>query len=125
MRVSVYREDFFSAAHHLREYKGKCENVHGHNWRVRLEVTRDALTKEGFICDFTLLKQVLKDILDRLDHRDINATPPFDKINPTAENLGTYIFTEADRQLKEVDAQLSVLRVKVWESEKSCATVDR
>ncbi|RKX80854.1 MAG: 6-carboxytetrahydropterin synthase QueD, partial [Spirochaetes bacterium] len=109
MKVSVYREDFFSAAHHLREYKGKCENIHGHNWKVRLEVTRNSLTKEGFVCDFTLLKQVLKQILDRLDHRDINVTPPFDVINPTAENLGVFIFTEADRQLKEVDSQLAVL----------------
>jgi len=124
MRVSVYREDFFSAAHHLREYRGKCENMHGHNWKVRLEVTRDSLTSEGFVCDFTLLKKVLKDILDRLDHRDINVTPPFDTINPTAENLSLYIFAEADRELKIVDSELSVLRVSVWESEKSCAVVE-
>lgn len=124
MRVSVYREDFFSAAHHLREYHGKCENMHGHNWKVRLEITRDSLTSEGFVCDFTLLKKVLKDILDLLDHRDINVTPPFDTINPTAENLSLYIFAEAERELKKNDPELSVLRVSVWESEKSCAVVE-
>ncbi len=125
MKFSVYREDYFSAAHHLRDYHGKCENIHGHNWKVRLEVTRESLTTEGFVCDFSLLKVVLKDILDYLDHRDINQTPPFDTVNPTAEQLGVFVFTEADKRLKEHDSLLSVAKVSVWESHASCAIVER
>ncbi len=124
MKYTVFREKFFSAAHRLREYAGKCENLHGHNWRVRLYVSREALDKTGFVADFKVLDKVLKKVLDSLDHRDINALPYFEKVNPTAENIGVYIFNFAQKEFDKIDNELRVVKVSVWESEKSCAIIE-
>ncbi len=124
MKHTVYREAFFSAAHHLRNYNGKCENIHGHNWRVRVSVSSGALDSDGFVIDFKLLDKIINMILDRLDHHDINEVSPFDKINPTAENISLFILEEADRSVKEIRNDLYVSQVDVWESEKSCASVE-
>ncbi len=124
MKYSVYRETFFSAAHHLRNYRGKCENVHGHNWRVRVFVSADCLDGDGFVVDFKTLDQVINEIADTLDHQDVNTIPPFDHLNPTAENIALYILTEADRMMRKLDERLLVSRVMVWESDKSCAIVE-
>jgi 6-pyruvoyltetrahydropterin/6-carboxytetrahydropterin synthase len=125
MRFLVYRESTFSAAHRLRNYRGKCENVHGHNWRVRLYAARPELDPNGFVVDFKELDAILLRILDRLDHKDINEVPPFTTENPTAEHLARHIFHEAERELAGRDPACSVERVMVWESEKSCAIVER
>lgn len=111
-------EDHFSSAHQLREYRGKCENLHGHNWRVLVRVRGARLDATGMLLDFGDLKNIVHDVLEGLDHTFLNDTPPFDRINPTAENLACYIFTEVESMLpKGVYAD----RVMVWESEKSCA----
>jgi len=90
-RLAV-RSDF-SAAHALRHYQGKCESPHGHNFLVEAVIQGDSLTPDTeLLLDFSLLKKDLKAVLDTLDHRDLNVTPPFDRINPSSENLSRHIF---------------------------------
>ena len=114
-------EDDFASAHQLREYKGKCENLHGHNWRVLARVKGRTLDASGMLLDFGVLKKILKETLDRLDHKFLNDTPPFDRINPTSENLAKYLFGELSGLLP---AGVSVHEITVWESEKCAATYD-
>jgi len=125
VRYLVYRESHFSAAHRLRNYHGKCENLHGHNWRVRFYISRTALTTEGFVMDFKKMDAILSEVLERLDHCDLNEVPPFDKVNPTAEHLARYLFEETTRIVSQHDPSCAVERVMVWESDKSCAIVER
>lgn len=90
-RLTV-RSDF-SAAHALRNYGGKCESPHGHNFSVEAVVQGENLTPDTeLLVDFSLLKRDLKSVLELLDHKDLNATPPFDRINPSSENLSRFIF---------------------------------
>ena len=90
-RLSV--RDEFSASHALRHYQGKCENIHGHNFGVEAVIQGEKLM-EGteFLMDFSLIKKALKRVLETLDHKDLNSTPPFDRLNPSSENLPRYIF---------------------------------
>lgn len=112
-------DDDFSAAHQLREYKGKCENLHGHNWKVRLAVAGTELNAEGLLVDFGDLKRVLKTVLEELDHRLLNEVPPFDTINPTSELLARHI---AERVAPSLPAHAAVHAVTVWESDRCSAT---
>ncbi len=112
-------EDWFSSAHQLRGYKGKCENLHGHNWKVELEVSGSELGAIGMLMDFGDLKRILKEILDGLDHKNLNEIEPFDKINPTSELIAKYIAEIAQGMLKD---NVGVHQVTVWESEKCRAT---
>lgn len=90
-RLAV-RSDF-SAAHALRHYQGKCEQPHGHNFFVEAVVQGNVLTPDTeLLVDFSLIKKDLKTVLDTLDHRDLNSTPPFDRINPSSENLSRHIY---------------------------------
>ena len=90
-RLAV-RSDF-SAAHALRHYQGKCEQPHGHNFFVEAVVQGNVLTPDTeLLVDFSLIKKDLKTVLDTLDHRDLNSTPPFDRINPSSENLARHIY---------------------------------
>lgn len=92
-RLTV-RSDF-SSGHALRNYNGKCENMHGHNFFVEITVQGDRLTDDTeLLVDFTVIKKYLKNVLDALDHKDLNETPPFDTINPSSENLARYIFKQ-------------------------------
>ena len=111
----VVKSDF-SAAHRLKEYKGKCENLHGHNWTVEAAVSSKRLNKNGLLIDFKILKDRLKDILDRLDHTNLNEKTPFKKKNPTSENIAKFIF-----DMLEKDG-IKPQRISVWESDNSCAT---
>lgn len=124
MKTEVYREIYFSSAHHLRNYCGKCENIHGHNWRVRLYVTRPELNGTGFVMDFKDIDRILKDVTDVLDHNDLNSMKEFSEINPTAENIARYIFVKSTEEVRKIDPVSSVSKVMVWESEKSCAIVE-
>lgn len=110
----------FASAHCLREYKGKCENMHGHNWKVRAAFCGTELDKTGMLFDFTDIKAHLDQIMHYLDHKFLNETPPFDTINPTAENIAAYIFNE----LKKAETGTAkICEVEVWESDTSSATV--
>ncbi|MBO4699653.1 6-carboxytetrahydropterin synthase QueD [bacterium] len=124
MKLEVYREVQFSSAHRLRNYHGKCENLHGHNWRVRLFVTRESLDKTGFVMDFKVLDAVLKNIMELLDHKDLNSLKEFETVNPTAENIALLIFRLAENEISAIDKEVKVSKVCVWESDKSCAIVE-
>ncbi len=115
----IYKETTFSGAHRLREYKGRCESLHGHNWRVRAFVAAEELDSLGMVIDFKVLNEALEDIAGRLDHVYINETPPFDKLNPSAENMARWFFDELSGRIN--GGRVRVSRVMIWESEASCA----
>ena len=109
----------FSAAHFLREYEGRCENLHGHNWRVEVTVRCTELDRAGMGLDFRLLKEKTANVLGLLDHSVINEKGPFTTLNPSSENLARYIFEEMTGALD--DTRVTMHAVKVWESETSWA----
>jgi 6-pyruvoyltetrahydropterin/6-carboxytetrahydropterin synthase len=114
-------EDSFASAHQLRGYKGKCENLHGHNWKVILTVKGDILDDTGLLIDFHILKKRLKEVLEGVDHRNINEVPPFDEINPSSENLARYIYNKMEENLSD-EGRVSMDEVTVWESATSRCT---
>lgn len=115
-RVKV--EEAFEAAHNLREYEGKCARLHGHNWAIEAEIEGKKLNNIGILVDFKDVKRELKNLLDRLDHRYLNEISPFDKINPTAENLAKFIYDEfKTNKIFEGTAKLTA--ITVFESPKS------
>ncbi len=116
--VSV--EETFAAAHQLREYKGKCENLHGHNYRVRITVMAEDLDRTGLVVDFVELKRGMRAVVERLDHKYLNEMPPFDTLNPSAENLAKYFYDQMPPSLKSGRARIA--SVKIWETETSTAT---
>jgi 6-pyruvoyltetrahydropterin/6-carboxytetrahydropterin synthase len=116
--ISVEQE--FDAAHYLRGYRGKCENLHGHQFRVVARLRAKKLDKLGLAYDFTVLKDQLGGILGRFDHTCLNDVPPFDKINPTSENIASTVYSELKAVLR--GSRVSLSSVQVWESPRSCAT---
>jgi 6-pyruvoyltetrahydropterin/6-carboxytetrahydropterin synthase len=110
-------EQDFDAAHFLRGYHGKCEALHGHRFRVVIKVKSSAVNDIGIAYDFTELKQQLADILARFDHTCLNDVPPFDKINPSSENIASTIYKELQPKLTGVPVSISC--VEVWESPQS------
>jgi 6-pyruvoyltetrahydropterin/6-carboxytetrahydropterin synthase len=113
-------EHTFAAGHALRGYKGKCENVHGHNYKVQVTVAGEKLDATGLLIDFIDLRAALRDLAERLDHRFMNDIPPFDAINPSAENMAKYFSDGLDAQVRPHGVR--VASVKVWETETTCAT---
>jgi 6-pyruvoyltetrahydropterin/6-carboxytetrahydropterin synthase len=116
----VTTEINFAAAHHLREYCGSCENVHGHNWLVRAAVRSETLDKIGLAIDFKILKKYLKMISDKLDHNDLNTI--FTQDNPSSENIAKYIYYELSKLIKQDYPQVRVHRIDVWETPGNCAS---
>ena len=112
----------FSAAHRLREYDGNCERLHGHNWQVEVSVASERLDDRGIALDFRAIKAAVNDLLSGLDHRYLNEVQPFDRLNPSSENLARYLFEEMERK---VPAPARVARVTVWESEDARADYTR
>ena len=116
-------EETFAAGHYLRNYKGKCENPHGHNYRVRLTLGGHELDRAGLLLDFKDMKRVVRDVIEYLDHRMINDLEPFTVLNPSAENLAKYFFDEAGKRLKEsTNGRVVIRRVTVWETDNSIAS---
>jgi len=111
-KISI--EQHFDAAHALRGYKGKCEALHGHRFRVVVKVKASQLDDIGLAYDFIELKGKLNAILDRFDHTCLNDVPPFDKINPSSENIASTVYDEMKSALKEAPVTLD--SVEVWES---------
>ena len=107
-------EGHFDAAHFLRGYQGKCEALHGHRFRVVVKVGASRLDNIGLAYDFTELKQHLNGILAGFDHVCLNDVPPFDKINPSSENIATTIYNELRPKL--ADAPVTLAAIEVWES---------
>lgn len=109
----------FSAAHSLRGYKGKCESLHGHNWKVEVSVSSDKLNSLGMVIDFHELKKITNQVLEELDHKHLNDLEYFKKANPSSEEIAHYIFSK----LKELIAmqKCKLEEVLVWETENSSA----
>ena len=116
--VSV--EQTFAAGHALRNYKGKCENVHGHNYRVRISIQGDQLDSSGLLVDFLDVKQLIAGVVDYLDHQFINDLPPFDELNPSAENIAKYFYDRVSGGLQN-HVPVRVSEVRIWETDTSSA----
>ena len=113
-------EETFAAGHALRNYRGKCENVHGHNYRCQVTLAGAELDSIGLLVDFVELKKVVHAVLDRMDHQWLNDLPPFDVLNPSAENMARYIYQEIGKQMAPGAARIR--EVKLWETDTASAT---
>ncbi|RKZ37098.1 MAG: 6-carboxytetrahydropterin synthase QueD [Gammaproteobacteria bacterium] len=109
----------FSSAHTLRDYPGPCNRFHGHNWKVEVEVEASELDEAGMGLDFKDIRKAAKDAAATLDHRYLNDVPPFDKQNPTAENIAAHLFRGVADALN--DDRVRVRSVTLWETERACA----
>ncbi len=109
-----------AAAHQLREFHGKCEQLHGHNWKIEVYVTGDTLGEDGLLIDFGLIKKDTKKVLNKLDHKFLNELEPFKEENPSSENIARYIYESLSQTLNN-DA-IRVSKVTAWESDTACAT---
>ncbi len=119
--VSV--EDTFAAGHALRGYRGKCENPHGHNYKVQVTLHGESLDNIGLLFDFKDLKIAMNDIIDRLDHKFINDLEPFTELNPSAENMAKYFYDEINVLLRDkTSGRVKVKLVKMWETDTTVAT---
>ncbi len=117
---TIFKDFSFSAAHAIRGHTRGCQNLHGHNYRVRVHLRAERLDGLGMVLDFADLKAMMREILGPFDHQVINEIPPFDERNTTAELLSQYVFEEVGRRL-EGQERVRVARVEVWETETSCA----
>jgi 6-pyruvoyltetrahydropterin/6-carboxytetrahydropterin synthase len=118
----VSKEYAFSAAHQIRLHGGKCERLHGHNYRVRVHAAASELNRIGMVVDFADLQRWVAEVGARFDHRNVNEVPPFDEQNTTAELLARFFYTELSRILAEHEGgRVTVARVDVWENEGSLA----
>jgi len=113
-------ESQFSSAHQLRGYKGKCENLHGHNWRVQVTVSSDNLDDIGIVIDFHELKKITGEVISSLDHSFLNEVFPFTEINPSSENIAKWIYESIKKKLDQ--DQCNISSVTVWENETASAT---
>ena len=116
----VIIEETFAAGHALRNYRGKCENVHGHNYRCQVAVEGSQLDSIGLLVDFVELKKSVHAVLDRLDHQWLNEFPPFDVLNPSAENMAKYIYDEVSASLKGRDG-VRISFIRLWETDTASA----
>ena len=112
-------EETFAAGHALRNYRGKCENVHGHNYRVQLTFRGPRLDDAGLLVDFVVVKKLMQGVVDRLDHQFLNDMAPFDAINPSAENIAKYFYDEISRGVAPGAVELG--EVRIWETDTSSA----
>ena len=109
----------FGAAHNLRRYKGRCERLHGHNWKLDIYLTRRKLGPDGMLIDFTQAKAIVQKVLDQFDHYYLNDRPPFHRLNPTSENIARVIACQIQKQLPR---GVRVSRLTAWESDRCGAT---
>ena len=108
-------ESDFSAAHRLVDYPGPCHRIHGHNWKVKATIAAETLDELGMVIDLYDLKTILDECLQQFDHRIINEVLPFDKINPTSENLAKYIYEFMENKCPE---KVKMDQVEIFETEK-------
>lgn len=109
-------ETSFSSAHHLLNYNGKCENMHGHNWKVEVVLKGESLDDSNILVDFKVLKKNVNEVVDYLDHKDINELPEFKGVSPSSEIIAKYIYNEVKKKFN------NVYKVSVYETLTSCAT---
>ena len=108
----------FASAHTLRDYPGDCSRMHGHNWKVEVEVTATALNEYEMGMDFKTIKTATRELAKTLDHRYLNDIPPFDVRNPTAENIAQYFYQRLSDTLNISTASVSA--VTLWETDRAC-----
>ena len=108
----------FASAHTLRDYPGDCRRMHGHNWKLEVEVVANRLDDTGMGVDFRVIKNAARDLAKTLDHYYLNDIPPFDKINPTAENIAAYFFRGLSQTLNQPNLRVSA--VTLWETDRAC-----
>ena len=109
-----------AAAHQLREFSGKCEKLHGHNWKIEIYVTGGELGPNGILIDFKLIKEAAHRVIQELDHTFLNQLKPFQDKNPSSENIAHFVFNSLSQELD--NDQVKVSKVTAWESDTSCAT---
>lgn len=109
-------EETFDAAHALRGYEGPCENLHGHTWKVQVQIQGEQLNDIGLLEDFKNVKKALRDVLAKFDHNLINDLPEFQKQNPSSENIAKTVYTQMKSKFEGVS------KVSIWESATSCAS---
>jgi 6-pyruvoyltetrahydropterin/6-carboxytetrahydropterin synthase len=110
----------FSAAHSLREYKGKCEALHGHNWKVEVVVSAANVDATGMVLDFSELKKLTATVLEELDHKHLNEIEYFTTHNPSSEEIARYIFTTLKKAI--LDKKCTLEEISIWETDTSCAS---
>ncbi|MCG6938860.1 MAG: 6-carboxytetrahydropterin synthase QueD [Gammaproteobacteria bacterium] len=108
----------FASAHTLRDYPGACSRMHGHNWKVELEVMAAQLDSIGMGVDFKVMKSAANEVAGELDHRYLNDLEPFKDINPTAENIAAYMYQEISARINS--PHIKVTAVTLWETERAC-----
>jgi 6-pyruvoyltetrahydropterin/6-carboxytetrahydropterin synthase len=108
----------FCSAHALRDYPGDCRRLHGHNWKVETEVQARVLNDIGIAIDFKAIKAATRQLVDSLDHRFLNDVEPFDRINPTAENLAAWFFRQLSAALNSTHVKVNA--VMLWETDTAC-----
>lgn len=111
-RLSI--QTSISAAHFLNNYDGNCALLHGHNWKIQVEVCSEQVDKAGMVIDFKDLKDITWQVAGKFDHHVFNETPPFDKENPTAENISRYLYNEIGKLLP---AHVKMDRIRLWETD--------
>jgi 6-pyruvoyltetrahydropterin/6-carboxytetrahydropterin synthase len=109
----------FASAHTLRDYPGDCSRMHGHNWKVEVEVRASELNEVGMAIDFKDIKQAARTLAKQLDHKYLNEIEPFDTINPTAENIAAWFFRELSRMLDSDRVKIGA--VTIWETDRASA----
>src|SRR5258705_12446552 len=120
----VMIEEEFSAARALRGYRGKCENMHGHNWKVEVYVRGEQLDQVGMLVDFSELKAATRRVMKYLDHQNLNELKPFDnEMNPSSEHLAGFILHKVAEEMS--DDRVTVYKVRVWETPSTCATYEQ
>ncbi|NWF98453.1 MAG: 6-carboxytetrahydropterin synthase QueD [Nitrospirae bacterium] len=113
-------ETHFSSAHQLRGYKGECENLHGHNWKVQVYVLAERLNDIDIAIDFRELKRMTNEVVSSLDHAYLNDIFPFTEKNPSSENIAKWIYDSLKKKINNENVTLT--GVTVWESETASAT---
>lgn len=119
-QVSV--DETFSAGHALRGYKGKCENPHGHNYKIRVTLEGPSLDSIGLLADFSIVKHHLREVIRGVDHKFLNDQPPFDVLNPSAENIAKYFYDETAAQVQGLGPGARISSITVWETDTTAAT---
>ncbi|MCF6235671.1 MAG: 6-carboxytetrahydropterin synthase QueD [Gammaproteobacteria bacterium] len=107
----------FASAHSLRDYPGECRRLHGHNWKVEVEIISHQLDKLGMVIDFKAVKSATKTITDQLDHHYLNEIEPFNRINPTAENIAAFLYKSLSEEIN--DEVIQVKAITLWETERA------
>ena len=110
----------FASAHSLRGYPGDCAKLHGHNWKIEVQVSGESLNEIGMVIDFKEIKRHAKEVVKELDHSFLNDHPYFAKTNPTAENIAVYLFQEIARRIES--PEVAMHSITVWENDRNCVT---